>query len=139
MLSRTALRPVLAHASTASRRTFSVSSKRLAETVTAPPAATVTVKKSSGGFRGGVIGFLLGSSLAFATSFTYLRNEWKIRDDILMEDFAVRPIFTLNTLFPDYPDHPLTPVFVQTLRATCQRVEARFRVLEDQIAKSQKK
>ncbi|KAK6355087.1 hypothetical protein TWF696_004211 [Orbilia brochopaga] len=114
MLSRTALRPVLAHASMASRRTFSASSKRFAETVTAPPAGTVTVKKSSGGFRGGVIGFLLGSSLAFATSFTYLRNEWKIRDDILMEDFA-------------------------TLRATCQRVEARFRILEDQIAKSQKK
>ncbi|KAF3907490.1 hypothetical protein AA313_de0200581 [Arthrobotrys entomopaga] len=105
MLSRTAFRPIL---SQTSRRTFSATSKRLAETVTAPPpAATVTVKKSRGGFRGGVIGFLLGSTLAFATSFTYLRNEWKIRDDILMEDFA--------------------------------RVEARFKVLEDQIAKSQKK
>ncbi|KAK6539635.1 hypothetical protein TWF694_009841 [Orbilia ellipsospora] len=114
MLSRTAFRPIL---SQTSRRTFSATSKRLAETVSAtppPPTATVTVKKSRGGFRGGVIGFLLGSTLAFATSFTYLRNEWKIRDDILMEDFA-------------------------SLRATCQRVEARFRILEDQIAKSQKK
>ncbi|EWC46722.1 hypothetical protein DRE_03967 [Drechslerella stenobrocha 248] len=104
MLSRTAFRPILAHA--ASRRTFSVSSKRLAETVTAP-ASSVTVKKRSGGFRGGIIGFLLGSTLAFATSFTYLRTEWKSRDDILMEDFA--------------------------------HVEARFRLLEDQIASSQKK
>ncbi|KAF3936819.1 hypothetical protein ABW19_dt0204308 [Dactylella cylindrospora] len=113
MLSRTAFRPILLQsASIASRRTFSGSSKRLAETVTAP-APNVTVKKSGGAFRGGVIGFLIGSTLAFATSFTYLRNEWKIRDDILMEDFA-------------------------SLRATCQRVEARFRILEDQIAKQKK-
>ncbi|EPS44251.1 hypothetical protein H072_1763 [Dactylellina haptotyla CBS 200.50] len=116
MLSRTALRPIIrSHASIASRRTFSASSKRFAETVTAaPPTSSVVVKKSGGGFRGGIIGFLLGSSLAFATSFTYLRNEWKIRDDILMEDFA-------------------------SLRTTCQRVEARFRILEDQLAKAQKK
>ncbi|KAK6361393.1 hypothetical protein TWF730_005125 [Orbilia blumenaviensis] len=113
MLSRTALRPIVSHTSNASRRCFSGSS-RLSQATTAPPAATVTVKKSSGGFRGGIIGFLIGSSLAFATSFTYLRNEWKIRDDILMEDFA-------------------------SLRATCQRVEARFRLLEDQLAKTQKK
>ncbi|KAF3167518.1 hypothetical protein TWF225_012005 [Orbilia oligospora] len=115
MLSRTAaLRPIVSHrTSIASRRWLSASS-RLNQAVGTPPAATVTVKKSSGGFRGGIIGFLIGSSLAFATSFTYLRNEWKVRDDILMEDFA-------------------------SLRATCQRVEARFRLLEDQIAKTAKK
>ncbi|KAK6503296.1 hypothetical protein TWF481_008323 [Arthrobotrys musiformis] len=112
MLSRTALRPIISHTSLASRRCFS-GSLRLGQAA-GTPAATVTVKKSSGGFRGGVIGFLIGSSLAFATSFTYLRSEWKIRDDILMEDFA-------------------------SLRATCQRVEARFRVLEDQLAKASKK
>jgi len=35
------------------------------------------------------LGFLLGSTTAFVASFTYLRNEWKMRDEILMEDFAV--------------------------------------------------
>jgi len=95
-----------------SRRTFTASSKRLVEQVVTP-APAVAVKKPMGAFRGGFFGFLLGSTLAFGTSFTYLRNEWKVRDDILMEDFA-------------------------GLRATCQRVEARFRVLEDQIAKNKK-
>jgi len=97
----------------ASRRTFTATSRQMAEAVTAPAGTATPVKKPMGAFRGGLFGFLLGSTLAFGASFTYLRNEWKIRDDILMEDFA-------------------------SLRAACQRVEARFKVLEDQIAKGKK-
>ncbi|KAK5190124.1 hypothetical protein LTR99_008158 [Exophiala xenobiotica] len=62
-------------------RSFQTSSRRLQEI----PAA-VPVKKPVGAFRGGLFGFLLGSTLAGASVYYYILEEYKVSNELLTED-----------------------------------------------------
>ncbi|KAL2404235.1 hypothetical protein ABEF93_001428 [Exophiala dermatitidis] len=62
-------------------RSFQTSSRRFQEAVAAPP-----VKKPIGAFRGGLFGFLLGSTLAGASVYYYILEEYKISNELLTED-----------------------------------------------------
>jgi len=64
-------------------RTFQSTSRRFQEAV---PAAAVTVKRPVGAFRGGLFGFLLGSTLAGASVYYYILEEYKVSNELLTED-----------------------------------------------------
>ncbi|KAH8197524.1 hypothetical protein TruAng_008307 [Truncatella angustata] len=68
-------------------RTFSSTSK-LADTTVALPA-----RKPVGAFRGGLFGFLLGSTLAGAGVYGYVLQEYKASNELLTEDIYVRFCF----------------------------------------------
>ncbi|MCJ1449997.1 hypothetical protein MMC28_000325 [Mycoblastus sanguinarius] len=53
-------------------------------------AAGVTVRKPVGAFRGGMFGFLLGSTLAGAGTYYYILEEYKVSNELLTEDIYVR-------------------------------------------------
>ncbi|KIV80177.1 hypothetical protein PV11_07697 [Exophiala sideris] len=61
-------------------RSFQTSSRRFAETVAVP------VKRPVGAFRGGLFGFLLGSTLAGASVYYYILEEYKVSNELLTED-----------------------------------------------------
>ncbi|KAK6381988.1 hypothetical protein LTS17_003873 [Exophiala oligosperma] len=61
-------------------RSFQTSSRRLQEIPAAP------VKKPVGAFRGGLFGFLLGSTLAGASVYYYILEEYKVSNELLTED-----------------------------------------------------
>jgi len=63
-------------------RSFQSSSRRLQEAVVAP----VAVKKPVGAFRGGLFGFLLGTTLAGASVYYYILEEYKVSNELLTED-----------------------------------------------------
>ncbi|KAI9803886.1 MAG: hypothetical protein M1825_001766 [Sarcosagium campestre] len=63
-----------------SRRAFQTAGARLSDT------APVPVKKPVGAFRGGLFGFLFGSSLAGAAVYYYILEEYKITNELLTED-----------------------------------------------------
>ncbi|KEF63475.1 uncharacterized protein A1O9_01453, partial [Exophiala aquamarina CBS 119918] len=65
-------------------RSFQTSSRRLQEAVVAPP-----VKKPVGAFRGGLFGFLLGTTLAGASVYYYILEEYKVSNELLTEDIYV--------------------------------------------------
>jgi len=44
------------------------------------------VKKPIGAFRGGLFGFLLGSTLAGASVYYYILEEYKVSNELLTED-----------------------------------------------------
>ncbi|KAI1846743.1 hypothetical protein JX265_008953 [Neoarthrinium moseri] len=66
-------------------RTFSSTSRQLADATVALPA-----RKPVGAFRGGLFGFLLGSTLAGAGVYTYVLQEYKASNELLTEDIYVR-------------------------------------------------
>ncbi|KAH0613970.1 uncharacterized protein H6S33_005856 [Morchella sextelata] len=82
--------------------------------------ATVAVptKRPVGAFRGGLFGFLLGSSVSGAAAYFYLLEEYKVSNELLTED-------------------------IDALRSSIQRIEVYVRSLEEKIevqeAKSKKK
>ncbi|KAF7511239.1 hypothetical protein GJ744_005136 [Endocarpon pusillum] len=47
---------------------------------------TVQVRKPVGAFRGGLFGFLLGSTVAGASVYYYILEEYKISNEMLTED-----------------------------------------------------
>ncbi|MCJ1262236.1 hypothetical protein MMC22_002106 [Lobaria immixta] len=64
-----------------SMRSFQASS-RLLET----PSAALPLRRPVGAFRGGVFGFLLGSSLAGAAVYYYILDEYRVSNELLTED-----------------------------------------------------
>ncbi|KAI1611571.1 hypothetical protein EDD36DRAFT_292658 [Exophiala viscosa] len=75
-LSAASRAPVTSFAS----RSFQTSSRRFAEPVAVP------VKRPVGAFRGGLFGFLLGSTLAGASVYYYILEEYKVSNELLTED-----------------------------------------------------
>ncbi|KAM0803505.1 hypothetical protein BDR22DRAFT_32530 [Usnea florida] len=90
--------PFLSPSSTplrASSRTFRSSSPRLQDAA----ATAMPVRKPVGAFRGGMFGFLLGSTLAGAGTYYYILEEYKVSNELLTEDIyalqaAVQKIHT---------------------------------------------
>ncbi|CUS13875.1 unnamed protein product [Tuber aestivum] len=87
------------------RRTFTTSSVyRQATSGTAPGA--IPKKRPIGAFRGGLFGFLLGSTVSGGAAYFYLLEEYRVSNELLTED-------------------------VEALRTSIQRVEAYVRRLEE--------
>jgi len=76
---------------------------------TTAAAAPVATKKPIGAFRGGIFGFLLGSTLAGVGSYVYVYEEYRVASELLTED-------------------------IDGLRTSVQRLELHLRTLEDVIA-----
>ncbi|KAL8626586.1 hypothetical protein Q9189_007720 [Teloschistes chrysophthalmus] len=73
-------------------RTFKMSS-----TLLDSAAAAIPIRKPVGAFRGGMFGFLLGTTLAGASAFYYIIDEYRVSNELLTEDIyalqaAVRSI-----------------------------------------------
>ncbi|KAL1303295.1 hypothetical protein AAFC00_006701 [Neodothiora populina] len=64
-----------------SQRSFQTTS-RLLET----PTAALPVRKPVGAFRGGLLGFLTGSTLAGTVLYYYVIDEYKVSNQLLTED-----------------------------------------------------
>jgi len=92
-------------------RSFQSSSRFLQEAVT--PVA-VPVKKPVGAFRGGLFGFLLGSTLAGASVYYYILEEYKVSNEMLTED-------------------------IYALQAAVQRIHSYVSELENKMAQQGKK
>ncbi|KAF2096319.1 hypothetical protein NA57DRAFT_42155 [Rhizodiscina lignyota] len=90
------------------RRPFS-QSRTLAQEASPAPA-----RKPVGAFRGGLFGFLLGSTLAGAGMYYYVLDEYKVSNELLTED-------------------------IYTLHAAVQRTEAYIQSLEEKVATMEKK
>ncbi|KAG0642424.1 hypothetical protein HOY80DRAFT_1007967 [Tuber brumale] len=109
MLSRTLL-PVLRTPHLLRTFTTSIIYRRAATTTatsSATPAA-IPKKRPIGAFRGGLFGFLLGSTISGGTAYFYLLEEYRVSNELLTED-------------------------VEALRTSIQRVEAYVRRLEESI------
>ncbi|KAF4556207.1 Hypothetical protein D9617_1g080820 [Elsinoe fawcettii] len=91
----------------AARRNFSVSAMRQ-QTVAAAP-----VRKPVGAFRGGILGFLLGSTLAGSALYYYVIDEYKVSNQLLTED-------------------------IYTLQSAVQRVEGYVKSLEEKAGVTKK-
>ncbi|CAF9902836.1 MAG: hypothetical protein ALECFALPRED_000041 [Alectoria fallacina] len=65
-------------------RTFRSSARLQDATATSMP-----VRKPVGAFRGGMFGFLLGSTLAGAGTYYYILEEYKVSNELLTEDIYV--------------------------------------------------
>ncbi|KAJ8607199.1 hypothetical protein MRB53_040459 [Persea americana] len=104
-----------------SARSFQTSA-RLQET----PAAALPIRKPVGAFRGGILGFFMGSALAGAGTYYYVLEEYRISNELLTEDIYVGPSCLVSSM-------QLTKL--QALQAAVQRIESYVRSLEDQIVK----
>ncbi|MCJ1336277.1 hypothetical protein MMC09_001553 [Bachmanniomyces sp. S44760] len=93
----------------ASSRGFQ-SSARMMET----PVVTMPVKKPVGAFRGGLFGFLFGSTLAGAGTYYYILEEYKVSNELLTED-------------------------IYALQASVQRIHTYVSTLEEKVDALQKK
>ncbi|KAL3418989.1 HIT zinc finger [Phlyctema vagabunda] len=90
-------------------RSFQSSSSKLAELATPLP-----VRKPVGAFRGGLFGFLLGSTLSGAGVYYYVLEEYKISNELLTED-------------------------IYSLQASVQRVHTYVQTLEEKLGELEKK
>ncbi|MCJ1273331.1 hypothetical protein MMC21_001121 [Puttea exsequens] len=52
-------------------------------------ASVAPVRKPVGAFRGGIFGFLLGSTLAGAGTYYYILEDYKVSNELLTEDIYV--------------------------------------------------
>ncbi|CAD6445834.1 ec0bd826-ef5a-4d11-a096-eac02da907fc [Sclerotinia trifoliorum] len=104
--SRVLRAPVMGGAS----RNFSMSVRR-ATPVTENP---LPVRKPVGAFRGGLFGFLLGSTLAGAGVYYYILEEYKVSNELLTED-------------------------IYSLQNSVQRVHTYVQSLEEKLADLEKK
>ncbi|KAH8676631.1 hypothetical protein BGZ60DRAFT_526067 [Tricladium varicosporioides] len=100
------MRPFSAPVSTF--RSFHSSSRMLAD------ATPLPVRKPVGAFRGGLFGFLLGSTLAGAGVYYYILEEYKVSNELLTED-------------------------IYTLQSSVQRVHTYVQSLEEKIIELEKK
>ncbi|KAF9357701.1 hypothetical protein BGX34_009258 [Mortierella sp. NVP85] len=66
----------------ASRRHFSSTAVARAEQTATPPV--VTYKRPIGGFRGGILGFLLGATAAGSAGYFYLLEEYQTASNLLL-------------------------------------------------------
>ncbi|KAI4206544.1 MAG: hypothetical protein LQ346_001034 [Caloplaca aetnensis] len=90
-------------------RTFRTSSQQL-ET----PSAAIPLRKPVGAFRGGMFGFLLGTTLAGAGTYYYILDEYRVSNELLTED-------------------------IYALQAAVQRIHNYVNTLEEKIDALQKK
>ncbi|KAK0126116.1 hypothetical protein ONS95_007735 [Cadophora gregata] len=90
-------------------RSFQTSTRRSAEI-----AAPLPVRKPVGAFRGGLFGFLLGSTLAGAGVYYYVLDEYKVSNGLLSED-------------------------IYSLQASVQRVHSYVQTLEEKLSELEKK
>jgi len=84
--SRIMFTPTLRYA--LARRAFQTSARRAQDAAVSTPtaAAAVPVRKPVGAFRGGLFGFLLGSSLAAYGTYYYILDEYRVSNEMLTED-----------------------------------------------------
>ncbi|KAL9122414.1 MAG: hypothetical protein Q9187_001034 [Circinaria calcarea] len=78
------------------------------------PSAALPLRKPVGAFRGGLFGFLLGSSLAGAAVYYYILEEYKVSNELLTED-------------------------IYALQAAVQRIHSYVTTLEEKVDALQKK
>jgi len=97
-----------ARGSRAPQRHFSTTPRALDAAPVTPVA--VPVKRPVGAFRGGLFGFLLGSTLSGAGMYYYVLEEYRVSNNLLTED-------------------------IFNLQATVHRIESYVKVLESKIEK----
>ncbi|KAF2665251.1 hypothetical protein BT63DRAFT_443501 [Microthyrium microscopicum] len=90
---------------TVPRRTFATSQSLREPVVEALPA-----KRPVGAFRGGLTGFLLGSTMSGAGMYYYVMNEYRVSNELLTED-------------------------IFNLQATVQRLETHVKGIEEALPK----
>ncbi|KAI1172465.1 hypothetical protein F4777DRAFT_581959 [Nemania sp. FL0916] len=90
-------------------RNFHATSRSLADATAALP-----IRKPVGAFRGGLLGFLLGSTLAGGGVYGYALRDYKASNDLLTED-------------------------IYALQAACQRLNAYVKTLEDKMDAAERK
>ncbi|TEY38775.1 hypothetical protein BOTCAL_0476g00020 [Botryotinia calthae] len=91
-------------------RGFSISARSAAQITETP----LPVRKPVGAFRGGLTGFLLGSTLAGAGVYYYILEEYKVSNELLTED-------------------------IYSLQNSVQRVHTYVQSLEEKLADLEKK
>ncbi|EON65141.1 hypothetical protein W97_04378 [Coniosporium apollinis CBS 100218] len=101
---------------------------RLMET----PTGALPVRKPVGAFRGGLFGFLLGTTSAGAAMYYYVLDEYRVSNELLTQDIYVRPI-------PAPTIEQARNNFPHTLQTTVQRIESYVKVLEDKFETMSKK
>ncbi|KAH8675389.1 hypothetical protein BX600DRAFT_452549 [Xylariales sp. PMI_506] len=89
-------------------RSFSSTSRRLAD------AAVLPARKPVGAFRGGLFGFLLGTTLAGSAVYTYVLQEYKASNELLTED-------------------------IYALQASCERLNKYVQALEEKMDAAERK
>ncbi|KAI8965820.1 hypothetical protein F5Y11DRAFT_344134 [Daldinia sp. FL1419] len=90
-------------------RSFHATSRAMADATTPLP-----VRKPVGAFRGGLFGFLLGSTLAGAGIYSYVLREYKASNELLTED-------------------------IYALQAACQRLNTYVQQLEEKMDAAERK
>ncbi|KAF3055585.1 hypothetical protein GL218_07016 [Daldinia childiae] len=90
-------------------RSFHATARTMADATTPLP-----VRKPVGAFRGGLFGFLLGSTLAGAGIYSYVLREYKASNELLTED-------------------------IYALQAACQRLNTYVQQLEDKMDAAERK
>ncbi|KAF9571445.1 hypothetical protein EC968_000540 [Mortierella alpina] len=83
----------------ASRRHFSSTAVARAEQAAAP-APVVTYKRPVGGFRGGILGFLIGATAAGGAGYYYLLEEYQTASNLLLS--SVEDLQTSTNKVRDY-------------------------------------
>ncbi|KAG9248860.1 hypothetical protein BJ878DRAFT_486374 [Calycina marina] len=108
-----AMRSLTAPSATLSMsRSFQSSSRRCAEVVT--PVTPLPVRKPVGAFRGGLLGFFMGSTLAGAGVYYYVLEEYKVSNELLTED-------------------------IYNLQSSVQRVHSYVQTLEEKLSELDRK
>ncbi|TGJ87802.1 hypothetical protein E0Z10_g964 [Xylaria hypoxylon] len=110
----TGARSVLAASTTSmtmrtATRNFHATSRNLTDATAALP-----VRKPVGAFRGGLFGFLLGTTLAGGGVYGYTLRDYKASNELLTED-------------------------IYALQAACQRLNAYVKELEDRMDAAERK
>ncbi|KAI1648025.1 uncharacterized protein F4817DRAFT_89839 [Daldinia loculata] len=90
-------------------RSFHATARTMADATTPLP-----VRKPVGAFRGGLFGFLLGSTLAGAGIYGYVLREYKASNELLTED-------------------------IYALQAACQRLNTYVEQLEEKMDAAERK
>ncbi|KAK7744820.1 hypothetical protein SLS62_009982 [Diatrype stigma] len=115
MASRTLFSPTAAGARHALLRSSSAAARSFHATGRALAAdAPLPARKPVGAFRGGLFGFLLGSTLAGAGVYGYVLREYKASNELLTED-------------------------IYSLQAACQRLSTYVQTLEEKFDAAERK
>ncbi|KAI0136472.1 hypothetical protein BJ170DRAFT_589450 [Xylariales sp. AK1849] len=99
------LRATSSPISATATRTFNSTSRKLADATVTP---VLPARRPVGAFRGGLFGFLLGSTLAGAGVYGYVLQEYKSSNELLTED-------------------------IYALQAGCQRLSKYVEALEEKM------
>ncbi|KAM0139449.1 hypothetical protein ACHAP3_003220 [Botrytis cinerea] len=140
-------------------RGFSMSARRAAQITETP----LPVRKPVGAFRGGLTGFLLGSTLAGAGVYYYILEEYKVSNELLTEDIYVSSISFGSSLLglermmlragreegggrredptirSGLDENKANQGMIQSLQNSVQRVHTYVQSLEEKLADLEKK